>query len=31
ILATPKRYHSLLKRHLRDKKIDLEPYQTLLK
>ncbi|MFE6320546.1 DUF2621 family protein, partial [Bacillus velezensis] len=27
----PKRDHSFLKRHLRDKKIDLEPYQTLLK
>ncbi|MGB9941655.1 DUF2621 domain-containing protein, partial [Bacillus subtilis] len=23
--------HTFLKRHLRDKKIDLEPYQTLLK
>lgn len=31
ILATPKRDHTFLKRHLRDKKIDLEPYQTLLK
>ncbi|AMA52480.1 MULTISPECIES: DynA interaction protein YneK [Bacillus] len=31
ILATPKRDHTFLKRHLRDKKIDLEPYQALLK
>ncbi|MCY9419321.1 DUF2621 domain-containing protein, partial [Bacillus inaquosorum] len=23
--------HTFLKRHLRDKKIDLEPYQALLK
>lgn len=31
ILATPKRDHTFLKKHLRDKKIDIEPYQALLK
>ncbi|MDY7431215.1 DUF2621 domain-containing protein [Bacillus sp. V26] len=31
ILATPKRDHTFLKKHLRDKKIDIEPYQDLLK
>ncbi|MED1542582.1 DUF2621 domain-containing protein [Bacillus inaquosorum] len=31
ILATPTRDHTFLKRHLEDKKIDLEPYQALLK
>ena len=31
ILATPKRDHTFLKSHKRNKKIDLEPYQTLLK
>ncbi|PRR96463.1 DUF2621 domain-containing protein [Bacillus halotolerans] len=31
ILATPKRDHTFLKKHLRDKKINIEPYQALLK
>ncbi|MCC2929013.1 MULTISPECIES: DUF2621 domain-containing protein [Bacillus] len=31
ILATPKRDHTFLKKHLRDKNIDIEPYQALLK
>lgn len=31
ILATPKRDHTFLKKHLRDKKIDIEPYQAFLK
>ncbi|MFJ9292022.1 DUF2621 domain-containing protein [Bacillus halotolerans] len=31
ILATPKRDHTFLKKHLRDKKIDIEPYEALLK
>ncbi|WP_424162574.1 DUF2621 domain-containing protein [Bacillus amyloliquefaciens] len=31
ILATPKRDHQFLKKHLREKQIDLTPYQTLLK
>ncbi|MEG7281620.1 DUF2621 domain-containing protein [Bacillus sp. 0909A] len=31
ILATPKRDHTFLKKHLRDKNIEIEPYQALLK
>ncbi|MEC1668325.1 DUF2621 domain-containing protein [Bacillus mojavensis] len=31
ILATPKRDHTFLKKHLRDKNIDIEPYQAFLK
>ncbi|MEC1289597.1 DUF2621 domain-containing protein [Bacillus mojavensis] len=31
ILATPKRDHTFLKKHLKDKNIDIEPYQALLK